>query len=74
MSVVQNLQGTASSVAGTASEIAYPETESDILAQTAFVKMALTTSTTFLAGVTLGTVLSRLIGRRKPERSSSKEP
>jgi hypothetical protein len=73
MPLTQTIRGTATSVAGTASEIVSPENEADIVAQTAFVKMALTTATTFLAGVTLGTVLSRLIGRRKPVTASSPE-
>jgi hypothetical protein len=74
MPIAQNIHSSVSSVAGAASEVVYPESESDILAQTAFVKLVLTTTTTFLAGVTLGTVLSRLIGRRKPVTASSSEP
>lgn len=48
--------------------IVNPQTEQDIVDQTNLIKQVFSGVTVFLAGVTLGTVLSRVV-RRRPQAS-----
>lgn len=68
---MSSVTDTVSNLPGTIREQLDPKREEDIVRQTALLRQSFSGVTMFLAGVTLGTVFSKLLGKKKPSSASS---